>query len=356
MTSKRKIAIFQSDLNVGGIQKSLINFFHMIDVEHYEIDLYLFDDHTFFDQVIPKSIHVIRMNPFGKLYKIIPFSVVRRLKRKQFAVITKEYDLAIDFNSYWQECSVGATSVKAKRRVMWVHNDVTQKLKEDKKYRILWRAFKGKFFKFDQFIAVSAGIIPSFCTSARVPPERVQVISNFVNTDEIFRNAQEPILFSVDPSQYNFVSVGRLCHQKGYDLLIDNFTKVLQKRTDVHLYLIGDGPDRKKLDEQIRRNKAEDKITLLGNQKNPFPYEKQMDGFILTSRYEGQGIVIWEAKALGLSLFISKNLEKYNTGITGCEDIVSAMCAAQKREKNWDPLTEYNQRIRDEITVLFDAD
>ena len=56
-------------------------------------------------------------------------------------------------------------------------------------------------------------------------------------------------------------------------------------------------------------------ITLLGNQPNPFKYLKLMDGFVLTSRYEGQGMVLWEAKALGLEIFMSKNLEKYNDGL-----------------------------------------
>ena len=57
-------------------------------------------------------------------------------------------------------------------------------------------------------------------------------------------------------------------------------------------------------------------MTLLGNQPNPFPYMDRMDGFVLTSRYEGQGMVIWEAKALGLPLYLSKNLEAYNPGVT----------------------------------------
>lgn len=84
---------------------------------------------------------------------------------------------------------------------------------------------------------------------------------------------------------------------------------------------------------------------MLGNQANPFPYLEKMDGFVLTSRYEGQGIVIWEAKTLGLELFISKNLEAYNPGITGYEDIAQALINARRREKVRDGLREYNEEI-----------
>ena len=82
--------------------------------------------------------------------------------------------------------------------------------------------------------------------------------------------------------------------------------QVKQSRTDFHFYLIGDGPGRAALEGQIRELGLEGFVTLLGNQTNPFCYMDKMDGFVLTSRYEGQGMVIWEAKALGLPLYISK--------------------------------------------------
>ena len=78
-----------------------------------------------------------------------------------------------------------------------------------------------------------------------------------------------------------------------------------------------------------------------------------MDGFVLTSRYEGQGMVIWEAKALGLPLYISKNLEAYNPGITGCSDMVQALIHAQKpAQKTYDDLSVYNAEISARIRAI----
>ncbi len=352
----RKIAIFQSDLNVGGIQKSLINLLNNIDASHFDIDLYIFNKVKFFEKEIPDYIHLIYLDPFPKFTKLIPFFIVKNIYQNRFQKIDKIYDLAIDFNSYWHECAVGALSVNANKRVMWIHNDVEKKLAEDKKYRVLWKAFKGKFAQYDEFVAVSDGIIPSFLKMSHVENKKVITIPNFIDTKEISQKSQEEVDISVDSSKYNFVTMGRLCHQKGFDILVEYFEKLIRQRKDIHLYIIGDGPDRHQLEQQIRNLHLSEYITLLGNKPNPFPYMKQMDGFVLTSRYEGQGIVIWEAKSLGLSIFITKNLEKYNRGIAGYDDIVMGMYQAQKKEKKFDFLNNYNDQIKKSVEALLQAE
>ena len=78
-----------------------------------------------------------------------------------------------------------------------------------------------------------------------------------------------------------------------------------------------------------------------------------MDGFILDSRYEGQGMVLWEAKAVGLTLFLPRRLEKYNDGLSGCDNIVDSLIKAQKTERKLSSLTEYNQKALFGIQSLF---
>ena len=94
-------------------------------------------------------------------------------------------------------------------------------------------------------------------------------------------------------------------------------------------------------------------VTFLGYQKNPYKYMNLMDGFILMSRYEGQGMVIMEAKALGLELFIHKRLEKYNTNIKGYDNIIEGLKKAQKKSKKYDKLNAYNSDILKKIDNLF---
>lgn len=343
----KRIAIFQSDLNVGGIQKALVNILNEIDYSRYEVDVYLFDDAPFFDIPEHDNLSVKYLKPFFWLNRLVYFGLLLRFFKVDIG--DKEYDVAIDFNSYRNECAVGAIRARAKKRVMWIHNDVEIKKRDEIKYKILWHFFKGKLKYFDEFAAVSPGIIDGFRKTSGIYDREITPIPNHIDTEEIFRKAEEPITFAADENFYNLCTMGRISHQKGFDILMDFMAEVVKQRDDIRLYLLGDGPDRGKLEKQIERLGLGDKVTLFGNQQNPFPYLKQMDGFVLTSRYEGQGIVIWEAKTLGLELFISENLVKYNPGISGTPDIVSALVNARRREKVPDDLADYNRAIGESL-------
>lgn len=339
----KKIAIFQCDFNVGGIQKALLNLLNDIDYSRCQVDVYVYDDQVFFDMPQHENLRILFNKPYPFLSRLVYFELLRRLVRGPRT--DREYDVAIDFNSYRNECAIGALSVKAKKRVMWIHNDIEIKRRNEPKYRILWHFFKAKLKYFDEFAAVSPGIIDGFRRVSGIYDKKISPIPNHIDTAEIFEKAKAPVDFRVDPQNYNLCTMGRICHQKGFDILMNHMVRVHAARPDIHLYLLGDGPDRAALEAQIRRLGLGDTVTLLGNQPNPFPYLNQMDGFVLTSRYEGQGLVIWEAKTLGLELFITDNLEKYNPGITGYRDIVTALIGARRREKQPDDLRAYNEAI-----------
>jgi glycosyltransferase involved in cell wall biosynthesis len=90
--------------------------------------------------------------------------------------------------------------------------------------------------------------------------------------------------------------VGRLTAQKGFDRLID---ACAQLSVPYRLQIIGEGPDRPKLEEAIARRNLRDRIRLLGWQENPYPYLKNADLVVCSSRYEGLSTVVTEALILG---------------------------------------------------------
>ncbi len=347
----KKIAIFQKDLRVGGIQKSLVNLLGELDTEKLSVDVYLFDTEHAFELPQHENISYIYRKPYPFFYKFIYFDILRRIAPVPAENV--EYDLAIDFNSYSGECAVGALSVKAKKRVMWVHNDVDIKLKQEPKYAVLWHFFRGKLRYYDEFCAVSPGIIDGFKKRSGLKDAKFRVIQNRISAEDIFTKAEEKVDFAVDEKQYNLCTLGRLCHMKGFDIMLQYMQEIHRRRSDIHLYMIGDGPDRGKLQELIEKYGLQSCVSMLGSKANPFPYLARMDGFAFTSRYEGQGMVVLEAKALGLQLFVERHLEKYNPGIECCDSIVEAICAASRQEKKRDDLREYNDRISDEINKLF---
>lgn len=341
----KRIAFFQDNLDVGGIQKSIMNLLMNFDYEHYQVDLYLSDSKSFWDVKFPEQLHIKYLKHLPRVYSFMPFDLARKLVTLDFSDVKEPYDLAIDFNSYQFSCALGALTVPAKRRVMWIHNDVLIKLDNEWKYRVLWHYFKDKFKHFDAFAGVSKGVIEPFKEASGLYDKEYLVIPNVIDTGEIFAKAAEPVDFSVDPGKMNFVALGRLCHQKGYDLMLEDFSRVLAQRQDVHLYIIGDGDRRLMLEYQRDSLGLTDYVTFLGQKTNPFVYMDQMDALVSTSRYEGQGMNFMEARALGLPQICPRHLEKYCEGLHGVDDMVEAMVHAERRPRSRDDLHDYNAEI-----------
>jgi glycosyltransferase involved in cell wall biosynthesis len=97
-----------------------------------------------------------------------------------------------------------------------------------------------------------------------------------------------------DKNKINLIAVGRLAYQKGFDTLLD-IMKQLDDR--YHLTLLGDGPNRKALIQYIKDNNLQNKVTLKGFVDNPYPYMRQADIFVLSSRFEGFPNVVLESNA-----------------------------------------------------------
>ena len=339
-----KIAIFQNDLGVGGIQKSLVNLLSNLDYSRFQVDLYLSRRGEFWSLGFPKELNIRYLSPTPRVYSFLPFDFAR--KRLHYDFPAQEYDLAVDFNSYQCSCAVGATTVPARRRVMWIHNNVEIKLQNEWKYRVLWHFFKGKFRYYDGFVPVSRALIEPFQRASGVTDKPFTVIQNYIDVSDIRRKQQEdPTGLMLDEACLNFVALGRLCHQKGYDIMLDVFAKACAARGDLRLYIIGDGPDREALEAQAGELGIADRVFFLGNQPNPYCYMARMDAFLSTSRYEGQPLNIMEAMAVGLPLYCSKNLEQYTEGLVGREDLVQALIEAQLEEKRPDDLAAYNNAI-----------
>ena len=345
-------------MGLGGIQKSLVNLLRSLDYSKLSVDLYLFSHDDFFNVQIPQSVTVRYLEPVRKMYKYIPFDMaMSRMMGKLLDGIPEDvyYDVSIDFNSYQPECAAGAIIVPSDRRVEWVHNDISVKLENEWKYRVLHFFFKGKYKYFDKFVCVSDGLEESFKVNAGELSDGADfaVIQNMIDVNEIREKSQaqvDDIVF--DEKYFNFVTVGRLCHQKGYDIMLECFKSAFEKRNDMRLYLIGDGPDGEKLQNMAESLGIDKNVFFLGRKQNPFSYMNKADAFISTSRYEGQPVNIMEAKAIGLPLYCSKNLEKYIEGLKGFEDVAEALVNAKKEEKHPDNLKEYNSEILSRFEAL----
>jgi GalNAc-alpha-(1->4)-GalNAc-alpha-(1->3)-diNAcBac-PP-undecaprenol alpha-1,4-N-acetyl-D-galactosaminyltransferase len=108
------------------------------------------------------------------------------------------------------------------------------------------------------------------------------------------------VSIELDPNQKKVVAMGRLTSQKGFDLLLKAFGMINTKFSDWQLIILGEGEQRKQLEQLIQELGIEQQVIMPGLVSNPFPILKQCDLFVLSSRYEGFGNVIIEAMACGL--------------------------------------------------------
>ena len=97
------------------------------------------------------------------------------------------------------------------------------------------------------------------------------------------------------------LAVGRLEPEKGFDTLLPAFAELVHKRgLDLNLLILGDGEERARLEELARRLEVSDRVFMPGFQDNPYPFFAPAEVFVLSSRWEGLGLVLLEAMALGL--------------------------------------------------------
>lgn len=345
----KQIAIFQRDLTIGGIQKSLVNLLNNINYKKYNVDLYLFGKGEFFNQ-LPDKVNVIMLEDETKFVKIRNFDSL--YKKVNLNILDKEYDISIDFNGYDKLTSIGALKANAKKKVVWIHNDINIKYGEEFKFKVIFNTSKSKYKYFDEVVCVSTGVKEAFNIMTKLITN-YKVIPNYINTKEILEKADEPIDFKVDEDKLNLVCLGRLVHQKGYDLLMPIIKELSTIRTDFHLYMIGDGPDEEDLKKQVNDLGISEYVTFMGSKKNPYPYLKLMDALVFNSRYEGQGMVLLEGACLGLQIVMPHHLEKYCDGIEGVDSVLSTLRRLEKVDKKIDKLNKYNKEITKNLEELF---
>lgn len=329
---KKYIAIYNTSLEIGGISKSLINLLQSNYLNEFEIDVFLLEDkNEFMVYDFPLNVHIypvpVKLSP---VVHYIPFNILKLMKKD--ILNDKEYEYVIDYNGYSNECAYLALNTKGKKHVIWIHNDFYKRYKYNVKFKYIWKMMKSKYWYFDCLVAVSVGAKEGFIKKTKCLNKKFFIIPNYVNTNEIFEKAKEKA-DSISMEKYCLVSVGSLSKNKNVEKQIEIFKIINKQRKDIKFYIIGDGSERKKIERKIKKYHLEKDVILLGKQKNPYKYMRKMDGLIFTSLYEGQGMVVREAQALGLDLFIDKTLEKYNENITTFSDLTKVLLTVKKHEK-----------------------
>lgn len=287
-----KILFFIENLSSGGAEKVLRTLVNNMDQSRFDITVMTVWPEDA-DQYLKQGIH------YKSLYT--SKNSFNRLRYRAEAALNLAYPLHIhgdfDIEVAYLECGptkimAGSTNRKAVK-LAWVHCDLRKKQADPKSFA---DASRGWYKTYDKIVCVSRNVKDSFINMFGNDPE-VTVIYNAVDDAEIRQKAQESIPLS--KNRFTVVSVGRLCHQKGFDRLLDVHKRLMETGCQYDLWIVGEGPDRTMLEEFIDKNGLADSVKLLGFCDNPYPIIHMADLLVCSSRYEGFSTFVTEGLILG---------------------------------------------------------
>lgn len=321
--NKKELLFVINSLICGGAEKALISLLQTIDYSRYNVDLLLFKQEGLFLNQIPSQVKLLDVPENYHYFDMsLKRAVLSNLKKGHFKVafyrflfgiqnklekipalkeqkswrflkmvvnpLEKKYDVAIGFleknPNYF--C---VDKVTAKKKIGFIMNDYNQ-LKMDKSIDNYY------FSKLDYIVQDS---MESNTVIKKVFPRfahKMVIVKSIMSAQAIHQLAQQTV--SDMPQGTTIVSVGRLTHQKGYDIAIEALKILADKGVDFKWVILGDGEEKQMLLQKISEYQLQNKVFFLGVKENHYPYLKQATIFLHTARFEGFGIVISEAKIL----------------------------------------------------------
>ena len=208
---------------------------------------------------------------------------------RSFKNMDKKYDAAI---GYLEKNPIYfcIDKVKANKKIGFIHNDY-DKLGMDPNIDMTY------FDKLDSIVTVSEECVNILKQRFPMYREKIELMHNIVAPKVINKMSLEKIDIKRQKGMI-IASVGRLNYQKGFEMAVEACEKLVRSGYDIRWYVVGEGEERKKLEQLIKDKKLEGIFILVGLKENPYPYIKQCDIYVQTSLFEGRCLTITEAKIL----------------------------------------------------------
>lgn len=372
-SNKKVIAFYGGGFHNNGITNSIINLSKQIDYKKYEI-IILENNKKTSDKIanisrLDSRVHIITkfsnsnrtlMDTYSRniLFRQGYYSkYLNKDKLKSYYSLSYKrifgnlnVDVLIDYSGYNKVFTALFAFAPVEKKAIFLHNDMQgefdKKIEDKYKHRWNLKSIFSMYNQFDKIVSVTESANSANKKNlnkyVKDSDNKMISISNIINGDEIIKMAQlgndrkyidtdnniEYLIFNktkMENSQItlravehpnsndtNFVNIARLSPEKNHEELIKAFSKVVKYYPNSKLYIIGDGPLKKNIHQLIVSLRMEKFVFLLGHIENPFIFVNKCDCFILSSIYEGQGMVVIEAKVLGLPV-IGTNVPGINS-------------------------------------------
>lgn len=354
----KKILIAYDTMMTGGTTTALLSLLNELDYGEISVDLILFMNEGPFLQDIPNQVRLLNQafdktkknlaiskekiirtvlngNAFRAVlsymkYRNTPKGNLRNILmhygiRAQVAMsrtIEDKYDAAIGFIEGWSDQYVLSSKVKAKSKIIWIHPDY-------KSSYLVPEIDRKLFGRATSIVVVAKSCEANICEIFPEYANKVRTIENINSVVFIRKRALESTP-KIKKAALNFCTVAR-CDMdvKGLDRILVAIQQLQESGySDFLWHYIGDGKDFQQLKAKIETLGIQEKVICYGRMNNPLVILKQMDFFVLASRYEGKPVSITEAMTLEVPCIVTEYASAREQVADGESGIVTENSAA----------------------------
>lgn len=344
---KRKILFVIDSLGCGGAEKSLVTLLSLLDFSKYDVDLQLFRYGGAFEEFLPEKVNLLPSLEYTKFLEnglskqllsfdlkmiISRFSYSLLLRRKNLnhadrarfywrcaskciSTCDKEYDVAIGY-AHGVPTFYVVDKIKAKRKIAWVNAMYNIQRKN--------REYQRQFYSaLDKIVLVSPSAYDLFTKVYSEYMNKMCVVLDLIDAHLIDKMSNYPMKFEMGNDVPTLLTVARLDNgHKGSDIALEAAKILHQRGIKFRWYAIGDGGFRTEMESFIEENSLQNDFILLGMITNPYPYIKNCTIYVQTSRHEGFGLSIAEARILNRPVITTEFESVYNQIKQGQNGIV----------------------------------
>ncbi|MRN04959.1 glycosyltransferase [Riemerella anatipestifer] len=303
---KKKLLIRIGSLRHGGAEKVLVTFLKNLPPDKYEVDLLLNLYSGKYLSEVPSWVNVLYLNKGEmittnrlqdipqKAFRVIYQGILKKFPKLLYHFILKgkKYDVELAAIHGFRD-EVLNSPLKQSEKIIWIHND----LRKTEFHNYTDDEIR-KFFGYDKIMVISEHIQNDFDGLAQNETEKNKIVRiyNPLDTQEILNKSTVEEL--PKPMFPTFVSVGTVFPQKGFDRLLKVHKRLLDEGLPHRVQILGDGYDFENIQKLKTELGVDSTAEMLGFTDNPYPYFKNADFYILSSRYEGYPTVLFEAITL----------------------------------------------------------
>lgn len=291
----KKILFVIHSLVGGGAEKVLVNLVNHLDRKKYDISVIAIFGGGINEKYLAKDIHfrTVFSKPFPGNSQLLKIFTPQQLHR---LCIREKYDIEISYLEGVAARVVSGCDDKNTKLISWIHVEQHNMKNLAHSFRSHKEASRC-YERFDQIVCVSQYVKNDFINILDFKGNCI-VLFNTVESDVILKQAKAPVDLHESDGKIRLIAVGTLKASKGYDILLRIICK-LKKKYNVHLYILGVGPLKEKLEKYVLDLQIDKDVTFLGYDTNPYKYVRNCDLFVCASQAEGFSTAATEALIVG---------------------------------------------------------